>query len=87
MFSLHEDVLSDVENVLVDGGYSGDPFANNVRKASPLQSRGCKTERALLVQNNSKDGLWNVLSPGWRSAVGYGKIAKESLILRIYVRL
>ncbi len=32
MFSLHEDVLSDVENVLVDGGYSGDPFANNVEK-------------------------------------------------------
>jgi transposase len=30
MFSLHEDVLSDVQNVLVDGGYSGDPFANGV---------------------------------------------------------
>jgi transposase len=32
MFSLHEDVLSDVENVLVDGGYIGDPFANGVEK-------------------------------------------------------
>ena len=28
MFSLHKDVLSDVENVLLDGGYSGNPFAN-----------------------------------------------------------
>jgi hypothetical protein len=27
MFSLHKDTLSDVENVLVDGGYSGEPFA------------------------------------------------------------
>ena len=32
MFSLHEVVLSEVENVLVDGGYSGDPFANGVEK-------------------------------------------------------
>jgi transposase len=31
-FSLNEDVLSDVENVLVDGGYSGDPFANGVER-------------------------------------------------------
>jgi len=32
MFSLHKVALSDVENVLVDGGYSGDPFANGVEK-------------------------------------------------------
>ena len=32
MFSLHKDTLSDVENVLVDGGYRGDPFANGVEK-------------------------------------------------------
>jgi len=32
MFSLHKDTLSDVENVLVDGGYSGEPFANGVKK-------------------------------------------------------
>jgi len=32
MFSLHKDSLSDVENVLVDGGYSGDPFATAVKK-------------------------------------------------------
>jgi transposase len=32
MFSLHKEALSDVENVLVDGGYSGDPFANSVEK-------------------------------------------------------
>jgi len=31
MFSLHKDTLSDVENVLVDGGYSGEPFANGVK--------------------------------------------------------
>ena len=32
MFSLHKDALSDVKNVLVDGGYSGNPFANGVEK-------------------------------------------------------
>lgn len=32
MFSLHKDMLSDVENVLVDGSYSGKPFANGVKK-------------------------------------------------------
>ena len=31
MFLLHKDMLSDVENVLVDGGYSGEPFANGVK--------------------------------------------------------
>jgi hypothetical protein len=31
MFSLHKDTLSDVENVLVDGGYSGESFANGVK--------------------------------------------------------
>lgn len=31
MFSLHKDTLSDVENILVDGGYSGEPFANGVK--------------------------------------------------------
>ena len=32
MFLLHKDTLSNVENVLVDGGYSGEPFANGVKK-------------------------------------------------------
>ncbi len=32
MFSWNEDVLSDVENVLVDGGYSGYSFANGVER-------------------------------------------------------
>ena len=31
MFSLHKDMLSDVENILVDGGYSGKPFVNGVK--------------------------------------------------------
>ena len=31
-FSLHQETLSDVVNVLADGGYTGEPFANAVRK-------------------------------------------------------
>jgi transposase len=31
MFSLNKGTLSDVENILVDGGYSGKPFANGVK--------------------------------------------------------
>jgi transposase len=30
-FSLHREALSNVVNVLVDGGYTGEPFANEVR--------------------------------------------------------
>ena len=30
-FTLHKKALSDVINVLVDGGYTGEPFANGVR--------------------------------------------------------
>lgn len=30
MFSLHKNTLLNVEIVLVDGGYSGEPFANGV---------------------------------------------------------
>lgn len=29
-FSIHKDTLSDVQNVLVDGGYTGEPFATAV---------------------------------------------------------
>lgn len=32
MFSLHQDTLENVENVLVDGGYSGEHFAEETRK-------------------------------------------------------
>ncbi len=31
-FSLNREALSDVVNVLADGGYTGEPFANEVRK-------------------------------------------------------
>ena len=31
-FSLHDEVLSEVKNVLADGGYTGEKFANGVRE-------------------------------------------------------
>jgi transposase len=32
IFSLHKNNLSEVKNVLADGGYTGEKFANNVQK-------------------------------------------------------
>jgi len=31
-FSLHDEVLSEVKNVLADGGYTGEKFASGVRE-------------------------------------------------------
>jgi len=40
-FSLHQAILSEVKNVLADGGYTGDKFANSVQKVL-----GCTVEIA-----------------------------------------
>jgi len=41
MFELHKDSLSDIKNILVDGGYTGEKFANEANKIL-----GCKVEVA-----------------------------------------
>ncbi len=55
MFSLHKGALSDVENVLVDGGYSGDPFANSVEKLLH-----CKVEVAKRSELHTFKNLFNI---------------------------
>jgi len=43
-FSGHQDNLSAVKKVLVDGGYTGQPFAAAVRKMLGGDGRGCQTK-------------------------------------------
>ena len=67
MFSLHEDILADVENVLVDGGYSGDPFANCVEKLLH-----CKVE----VAKRSELHTFKVIPKRWVVARSFAWLEK-----------
>lgn len=55
-FTLHKKALSDVINVLVDGGYTGEPFANGVRDIL-----GAAVERA----NRSELHTFAVMPKRW----------------------
>lgn len=47
MFLLHDDTLSPVVNILVDGGYTGADFANNVKAIKHRMERaGAQSDRS-----------------------------------------
>ena len=62
------DGLSQVQNVLVDGGYTGKPFATAVQGCWEIGGSG-ETPRTAHLRGASKaHGWWSGLSPGWKSA-------------------
>ena len=69
MFDRHRDGLK-VIRTLVDGGYTGKPFAAGVRSLL-----GAAVE---VVKRNFFLPKRSGLSPGWRSAAGSGRTANES---------
>ena len=78
MFDRHRDGLNQVQNVLVDGGYTGKPFA---APAKPVGSRGGSGETPNCTPSwcCRRDGWWSGLSLGWRSAAGSGRTAIRKL--------
>jgi len=53
-FSEHQDNLSAVKKVLVDGGYTGQPFAAAVRKMLEGDGRGCQTKRTAHIYSDAQ---------------------------------
>jgi len=53
--SEHQDNLSAVKKVLVDGGYTGQPFAAAVRKMlGATDGRGCQTKRTAHIYSDAQ---------------------------------
>ena len=53
-FSEHQDNLSAVKKVLVDGGYTGQPCAAAVRKMLGGDGRGCQTKRTAHIYSDAQ---------------------------------
>ena len=71
MFDQRRDGLSLVQNVLVDGGYTGDPFAAGVQSLLGASVEVVKRNEMHTFVVLPKD--WSGLLPGWKSAAGTAK--------------
>ena len=80
MFDRRRDGLSQVQNVLVDGGYTGKPFATAVQGLLGAAVEVVKRNELHTFVVLPSDGWWSGLSPGWKSAADSGRTAKESSI-------
>ena len=81
MFDRRRANLSQVQNVLVDGGYTGKPFATAVQSLLGASVEVVKrNELHTFVVLPRNDGWWSGLSAGWRSAAASGRTARESSI-------
>ena len=67
MFDRRRDGLSQVQNVLVDGGYTGKPFATAVQG---LLGASVEVVKRSELHTFVRDGWWSGLSPGWKSGGG-----------------
>ena len=81
MFDRRRDGLSQVQNVLVDGGYTGKPFATAVQGLLGAAVEVVKrNELHTFVVLPKRWGGGAVFSPGWKGAADSGRTAKESSI-------
>ena len=85
MFDRRRANLSQVQNVLVDGGYTGKPFATAVQSLLGASVEVVKRTNCTLSWCCRNDGWWTFvvlpdLSAGWRSAAASGRTARESSI-------
>ncbi len=80
MFDRHRDGLNQVQNVLVDGGYTVCRWG-----AKPVGSRGGsgETQRTAHLRGAAEEMGGGALSPGWRSAAGSGCERKLNTSLQI----
>ncbi len=80
MFDRRRDGLSQVQNVLVDGGYTGKPFATAVQDLLGASVEVVKRSELHTFVVLPSDGWWSGLSPGWKSAADSGRTVKGSSI-------
>ena len=80
MFDRRRANLSQVQNVLVDGGYTGKPFATAVQSLLGASVEVVKRNELHTFVVLPKRWWWSGLSAGWRSAAASGRTARESSI-------
>jgi len=71
-FEFHAATLSDVENVLVDGGYRGEPFARAVQEVLGAGVEVVKRSDVPRFRLFRNGGSWSGVSRGWRNAADCG---------------
>ncbi len=76
--SLKKSFLSEVKNVLADGGYSGEPFSDGIQEILGCPVEIAKRNELHTFKVIPKDGLWNVLLAGLKSVEDYGKTVKKA---------
>ena len=80
MFGRHREELSEVRNVMVDGGYTGSPLPERCGTCWEPRWRWSSATSCTPSWSCRNGGWWKGLSPGWRSAAASGRIARESSI-------
>ena len=76
VFSLHCNRLSEVQKIMVDGGYTGKPFADVVKRILNADVEVAKRNELHTFAVNPSAGLLNGASPGWKSVAVYGRTVK-----------
>ena len=80
MFDENRSDLNRVQNVLVDGGYTGKPFAAAVQGILGASVEVVKRSELHTFVVLPKRWWWSGHSPGWKSAADSGRTVKESSI-------
>jgi transposase len=78
MFSRHREALSEVRKALVDGGYTGEPFAQGVAGmlgAAVEVAQRNELHKFVVIPSA---GRWSAASPGWRNVGACGKMANAN---------
>jgi len=70
--------LHSVESMLVDGGYTGQPFADGVMERLRPRSKSSSAINCTPLPCCRNVGSSNAPSDGWKSAAVYGKTANEN---------
>ena len=73
-FSQHKDNLSDVSNVLADGGQTGDKFAKGIKDIIDATVMLLSAMSFIILKLFHKDGLLNALFLGLKNAGDFRKI-------------
>ena len=79
MLESYQACLPDVLKTLVDGGYSGEDFAKEVRRILSATTEVVKRNEVHTFVVLRNGGSWSGHSAGSRTAGGYGKTARDSL--------
>jgi transposase len=82
MITINLDNLSSVEKFLVDGGYSGNPFADTVKKLCGAEVEVVKRDDCTNLWFCQRDGWLKELLAGWTRLADFGKtVSIPSIIL------